>query len=85
MTTPPLKLTGQLVTFEWRIEDLGTHDPRTGLRQCVVHEIYRGDDVPDPQKFGPMPCIVAENFVIIRRQQAQEMMSEGGHIKHLLN
>lgn len=80
-----LLLTGQTVSFEWRIEDLGTYDPRTGLRQCVVHEIYHGDDVPDPQKLGPMPGVVSEAFIRARREKVREMMASGGHVKLLVN
>lgn len=81
----PLTLTGETVSFEWRVEELPTHNARTGLKECRVHERYIGNDVPDPQVFGPMPCVVTENFVRIRRAQAHQMMTEAGGIKLIRN
>ena len=80
-----LNLTGSVVSFEWRVEELGTHDAGNGLLQCLVHEIYHGNDVPDAQVFGPMICVVAEPFIRIRRARAREMMTEANAVPLLFN
>lgn len=72
------------VTFEWKIVELlnsndGSHiTDKQGQKLCIVHESYHGT-TEDPKEWGPMPCVVAENFVHIRRRQAyEEVTAEGG-------
>lgn len=78
------------VTFEWGIIELmnsndGSHITNSrGEKMCLVRETYHGT-THDPRDWGPMPCVVAEPFIRVRRQQARDETISAGGVRLITN